>query len=470
DALRLYNLAAERAPGDFQLEMDRFYALVELERHAQAMALTDDLVESQAIWLQVPGSRVIKPNPRRLKAEIARALSRAYADQLAAAESLFSEMLAEAPHNTDVRQELGNVYRWRGWPRRSAFEYRQVLSVEPDLLSARIGYANAMLDLHQHSEFRPAMAALTADYPDDPGVQRIARRYELYNRNELQLSASGGESSGEQFGSRNYEADLVAYLRPVRHRWRPFVSLHTASAEFSDGDGDRRRAGLGLEYRRPDHRIALGASASLEGASRPGLALSYTWDLSDFWQFDGLLETETNAMPLRGYRVGVDASRLRAGARYRFSDQSHLALAGDYLDFSDGNRRTAWLLSGGRRILNRPDWKVDISTSLYTSRNELTAVSYFSPSSDRAVSVSLDGQWRIFRRYERSFSHRLSLTAGHYNQSGFAGGYVGSIEYQQMLQISNALEFYYGVRRNRALYDGDFEYGTYFTGGLRGRF
>ena len=470
EALRLYDIAVGKAPGDFQLSIERFYALVELERHAEAIALSDQLADAQDIWLTTPGSRVIKPNPRRLKAEIARALARAYADQLATSQAMLAEMLEEAPHNTDIRQELGSVYRWRGWPRKAAFQYRQVLTVEPDLMSARVGYANALLDLGQHELLRSKLQALVAEEPEEPGVRRLLRRNELQNRREITVAATAGDSSGEQFGSRHHQADVSIHLHPLNDAWRPYVLLHDASAEFSEGDARRRRAGLGIEYRRPDHRVMASATASTEGDARPGLSLGYTWALSDFWQLEGQLETETQLMPLRGYRVGVDASRLHLGARYRFSELSEMALGADLMDFSDGNRRSAWQLNGRKRILNLPDWKIDLAASLYTSRNDLAAVSYFSPSSDRSASVSLDSQWRLFRRYERSFSHRLGMTAGRYGQEGFAAGYVGNIEYQQMVQVSDALELYYGVRRSRALYDGNFEYGTFFTGGLRGRF
>lgn len=469
DALRLYDIAASKAPGNFQLDMERFYALVELERHGPAMALVDQLVESQIVWLSTPGSRVIKPNPERLRAEIARALSRAYADQLTTSQSMLEEMLREAPHNTDVRQELGSVYRWRGWPRRAAFEYRQVLSVEPELLIARIGHAHALLDLQGQSSGQ-TVQSLLAEHPEDPAVKRLVRRHELLNRNEITVAVSAGESSGEQLGSRYHQADVSVYLRPINDNWRPYVQVHDASAEFSEGDAERRRAGLGVEYRRPNHRLAVGVTASLEGASRAGMTFGYTWEPTDFWQLQGLLESETHAMPLRGYRVGVDAKRLHLGARYRFSELGEIALAGDLMDFSDGNLRSAWLLNARRRVLNLPAWKIDLSAGLYASRNDLTAVSYFSPSSDHAASISLDSRWRLFRRYDRSFSQRLGLSAGRYGQSGFAADYVGAIEYEHMLELSDALELFYGVRRSRALYDGSLEYGTTFTGGLRGRF
>jgi len=73
--------------------------------------------------------------------ELAAGAAYAYGDQLAAAQARFERLLRDAPGNLDVRHELGNVYRWRGWLDRSVLEYRRVLAVAPDLLAARIGYS-----------------------------------------------------------------------------------------------------------------------------------------------------------------------------------------------------------------------------------------------------------------------------------------------------------------------------------------
>lgn len=469
-ALRLYDQALAANPDDFDLKVDRFYALVELEQHAQAQRLAADLVESQVIWRQVPDSRVIKPNPRRLKGEIARALSYAFADQLATAESFFDDMLAEAPHNTDVRQELANVYRWRGWPRAALFQYRQVEAVEPELLSAQVGLAHTLLDLDMGDALEPRLQTLRAEHNDDPGVRRLIRRHDLYHRTLVIVDANGGESTGEQFGSRQHQVDARIFAGGFGYRWRPFVALHDARAEFSEGVGDRHRAGLGVQYRRPGHVASLALMAGVDGDTRPGATLEYGWTISDRWRLDALFETESHAMPLRGFRVGVDADRLRVAARYRFSELADIGLAGESMDFSDGNRRHAWILDARRRILNAGRWQADLTGSYFSSANDLSNVAYFSPEQDHAYNLGVDARWRMYRRYERSFEHRLLFNAGRYQQRGFATGSVGSIEYRPSFAFSEALEIYLGVRRARALYDGNFEYATFFTAGLRGRF
>ncbi|NNF51975.1 MAG: poly-beta-1,6 N-acetyl-D-glucosamine export porin PgaA [Gammaproteobacteria bacterium] len=470
EALRLYDMALDKQPADFDLKLDRFFALVELDRHAQARELAEDLVFSQDIWLTVPGSRVVKPNPRRLKAEITRALSHAYADDLATAQSLFQDMLAEAPHNTDVRQELGNVYRWRGWPRRALSEYRQVYTVEDDLLSARVGLANSLLDLNMGREFEPLFAELRNEAPDNAGVKRLIRRHDVYRRNQVSVDAGGGTSSGEQFGSRQHLAEARLTLGGFGYNWRPFLNLHDSRAEFTEGTARRKSAGLGIQFRLPGHTLEAAASSSLDGESRTGFAFSYGWDIDDRWRLDGLFETESHALPLRAYRNGIDADRLRLAGSFRYSELRQVRAALEAMDFSDGNVRKALLLEARQRLVNAPRVKFDLAAEFFTSRNDLTDAAYFSPSSDRAFNLGGDLRWRMFRRYERNFDQQIILNAGRYSQSGFAAGNVGSIELRQVVQLSHALEFFFGVRRARALYDGGLEYGTFYQGGIRGRF
>ena len=470
EALRLYDIALVAQPADFDLRLDRFFALVELDRHAQALDLANELVFSQDIWLTVPGSRVVKPNPRRLKAEITRALSHAYADDLATAQSQFRDMLAEAPHNTDVRQELGNVYRWRGWPRLALFEYRQVATVENDLLSARIGLANSLLDLAMGQEFDTLFAELKEEHPENAGVKRLVRRHELHHRNEISANAEGGSSSGEQFGSRQHLAEARLSLGGFGYRWRPFLQLHDARAEFSEGTARRKSAGLGVQYRLPNHTLEAAASSSIDGESRTGLAVAYGWDINDRWRLDGLVETESHALPLRAYRNGISADRVRLAASYRHSELRLVRAALEAMDFTDGNLREALLLEARQRLLNRPRLKVELSAGLFASQNDLAGASYFNPSSDRAFNLGSDIRWRMFRRYERNIDQQLILNIGRYRQSGFSAGTVGSAELRQTIQLSHALEFFIGVRRARSLYDGGFEYGTFYQGGFRGRF
>ena len=102
----------------------------------------------------------------------------------------------------------------------------------------------------------------------------------------------------------------------------------------------------------------------------------------------------------------------------------------------------------------QPHLKIDARPSFYTSSNSSQAGPYFAPIRDRAVTLSLEADQVLWRWYERSFSHNLSVSAGNYWQQGFGSGAVGSLRYQQAWRHDPLTEWRYGVTFGRAIYDG----------------
>ncbi|MFQ5982849.1 MAG: poly-beta-1,6 N-acetyl-D-glucosamine export porin PgaA, partial [Woeseiaceae bacterium] len=244
--------ALKQEPESFELNHDLFYVYVDLEQHRRAMSLAESMRESEPIWRQVPGSPVFKRNPQRMQAEITAGVSLALADQLPQSQVRFETLLSRAPHNTDLRQELATVYRWRGWTDRALFEYEQVLSVEPELTTARIGHAHALLDRRKYELADREISALVSDRPAQRDVMRLRQRWEQHNKHQFHVESAFGDSSGVQFGSRQYSFDGYFFTRPLAYRYRPFVHTSDAFAEFPEGDARRRRIGAGIEYRGTD--------------------------------------------------------------------------------------------------------------------------------------------------------------------------------------------------------------------------
>ncbi len=285
-ALAALERAATLLPGDVEIDMERFYAYAELEQYDQALALADELVARLTSTDSAGPS-----NPARMRAEVLAGIGRAYADQLDGSQRRLESLVAAAPHNSDARQELGNVYRWRGWSDRAFDEYGRVLANDPDLLSARIGAAHAELDRQQF----PAAEARVADAPQasDPrhgGVRGLGRRWELHNRNELLLETRWGESSGETFGSDQYDVDAWWFSSPIRYNYRIFAHTYDSSADFESGNVHRRRAGAGLEYRRGRWTGRAETHFDRRGLDDPGVAAWLDRRLDDQWTVGALVE------------------------------------------------------------------------------------------------------------------------------------------------------------------------------------
>ena len=462
--------ALEQEPGSFGLNHDLFYVYVDLEQHQRAMDLAESMRQSQPVWRQLPGSRVIKGNPQRMQAEITAGVSLALADQLPESQIHFESLLAQAPHNTDLRQELATVYRRRGWTNRALFEYQQVLSVEPDLTSARIGHAHALLDSRQYELADQEISALVSDMPARPDVIRLSKRWEQHNKHQVHVESSFGDSSGDQFGSQQYSVDGYFLVKPLAYRYRPFVHTSDAFAEFPEGDARRQRIGVGVEYRGADWLGSLELNGSRSGGGEIGLSSHMEWIASDHWSLAAGLETNSNAVPLRGHRVGVDTDRFGAGVAYRANESRRLSLSGERLKFSDGNERNSWSLLGRQRVLTRPTYKLDLDAEISASNSSEQNVVYFNPSHDSSILFTAINEWRTYRRYDFAFIQQFNIGFGYYQQDTFGTRPIGSLEYLGSVDFNEGLNVQFGARHARNVYDGESEDATFFTLAMGGSF
>jgi biofilm PGA synthesis protein PgaA len=128
----------------------------------------------------------------------------------------------------------------------------------------------------------------------------------------------------------------------------------------------------------------------------------------------------------------------------------------------DGNQRELINIGIDRRLITRPHYKLTTHISVGASHNNESDVAYFNPASDVDTKIILDNEWMLWRRYERSFSHRLQIGAGEYWQKIFGTDVTWSISYEQQIKWDDAFEIDYGVERNRHPYDGVNEIATQF--------
>jgi len=462
--------ALQQEPNDFGLNHDLFYVYIDLEQHQRAMDLAESLRNSQPVWRQLQGSRVVKRNPERMQAEITAGVSLALADQLPESQDRFETLLAQAPHNTDLRQELASVYRMRGWTDRALFEYQQVLSVEPDLTSARIGHAQALLDARQYELADQEISALVADMPTRLDVMRLGQNWEHHNQHQFHLESSFGDSSGVQFGSEQYTVDGYFFVKALAYRFRPFVHTNDAFAEFPEGDARRRRIGAGVEYRGVDWLGSFEVSGSRGDGGEVGLSGQMEWLPGDHWSLAAGLEKNSNAVPLRGFRIGVDTDRFGARLTYRANESRQVSISGERLQFSDGNERNSWSLRGRQRLLAKPTYKLDLDAEMFTSNGSEQNVVYFNPSHDSSFVLSAINEWRTYRRYDFAFTQQFNIGFGYYRQESFGSSPVGSLQYLAYLDFNEGLGVQFGVQHSRNVYDGEEEDATFFTLGISGSF
>ncbi len=462
-------LAVASDPENIEFNFQLFFAYADLQEHQKALELARFLLSNFEPTNQVPGSSVSKGSESYLRATIMVGLAHAYADQLADSQEHFEALLAELPHNTDIRQELANVYRWRGWLDRSLSEYAQVLAVEPEMLTARIGNAHTQLDNRDYIPVEKEVRALSVDLGDEPAVINLYERWRSHNRSELTAEASLGESSGPTFGDDQYQIDTSWFSKPIAHRYRVFVQTHDAFAEFPEGSARRQRAGVGADYRYTRWHASAQLSANRNGGD-VGLRGSLDYRFNDFLTLGGVLETESNATPLRGERIGVSSNIASVSAEYAKHESTVLRAQLTAQDFSDGNSALAIFMSGEQRLLNRSRYKMTLVGELFHETRDRDDVVYFSPRNSFSWTTGLRNDWLMYRRYDFALAHGLTARIGQTDQAGYGAAKIWSINYDFRAEINERWSTHIGLSRRSDVYDGTREYGDFILAGFSGRF
>ncbi len=466
EAGAIYRRVLERDPRNYNARLSLFYALVEQERHHEALALIDALAASEPVWRRTRDGRGRLQNPRRFTADLTAAMARAYADDLPAAQERLQALLELGPENTELQQELATVWRWRGWERRAYATYLRLLGQEPSLTGARIGAAAASLDLQRYREAEQRVTTLARKYPENLHVQRELRRWQLHNRPVFIAETGYGSSTGGTFGTEEWLGQFWIYSSPLRYNWRGFFHDRYEEAVFTEGTGHNHRPGVGLEYRREGLTLSGELSAGTADNGAVGLALDGLWRADDHWSLGAVAEMNSASMPLRGQHAGIRGHRLGLKAGYRWHESREAGATLDYMHMSDGNNRYA--LSGNlrQRLLTRPLWRIEGRLDAYASHNTLRGPIYYNPENDLSLEASLDTRWVMFRRYEQEFAHRLTLSGGGYWETGFPGDHTWALRYQHEWKFSDRFSLGLGYSRARRVYDGGVEFQTRYFGTL----
>jgi biofilm PGA synthesis protein PgaA len=233
-------------------------------------------------------------------------------------------------------------------------------------------------------------------------------------------------------------------------------------ANYPEGVGHAFFPGVGLEYTNRNWRLTGAVSQAVPTTNGITPTLTAEYRVNDYWSLASLLDINSSQMPLRGLRTGTSGDLINVSSIYRWSDLTRSSILAGYMDMDDGNQRELINMGFDRRLITKPHYKLTTHLLLDASHNKLSDVGYFSPERDVDAKIVLDNEWMLWRRYERSFSHRLQIGAGEYWQKNFGTDSTWSISYEQQFRWDDAFEFDYGVERSRHPYDGINETATQF--------
>jgi biofilm PGA synthesis protein PgaA len=462
EARRGYEEVLRADPTVREAQIGRFFALVEEEDFSAAFQQADEIVA-----LEKPGVREPKQgmhqNDKWLEAKVVSAEARSFADMPGAAWEMLLPLAEHAPANVELRRVLGDIAGGRGWPRRSAEEIEIAVSLAPDDKAAHVSLAESEIRRRHWTNAHFLIAELAAVYPNDVHVGRIQNDLRAHDDFELQTefhinreyggSSSDANPTGNSPGSgTDWTARL--YSPPVAESWRFLGGWEHHTAKTTDGQALRYRFGGGVELALPDLTLEAIGWSNQGDVSKAGASLEVAWLPTDHWRFDLGAELFAGDTPLRAVLNNITANSATFGVTYLWHESRSLAIGVSGYDFSDGNRRAAAHLNFAQKVVDIPHLDITLRPEIYASTNSRSDGPYFSPAHDLSGSITCDAEHVLWRRYERSFGHRLAVTGGAYWQENFGTSWIGSALYEQVFQYNPRLELRWGVQRKRAIYDG----------------
>jgi biofilm PGA synthesis protein PgaA len=463
-----YRAALAADPGALAPSLGLFFALAEQRRWAEARAIPERLAADIPAFRPLRGPEPPAEEWDRIAVETAAILWRLWSDDLAGAEAEAAPLVAAAPMNASLRALRADIWRLRGWPGQALEEYEAALTDAPDALDLRLGRAEALLDRRAWRAARAAAAELRAEAPENAAVRRLLRRLERHDMRELEATARGGLERG----GRDPEFDLGfrLYSPPLAEDWRLFGGGLLRTGDTRSGRVTTWRALAGAEWRGPEAVVSAGVTLDREGVDRGGAFLSALLHLSDRWRLEAAAEATAADTPLAALAAGIHADAGGLGLTWRHSELREAAASFRLMRFSDDNTRLIGFARWRERVLNAPDWKLDLEPYAYATGNSRQGAPYFNPERDLELGLTGALTWIAWKRYDSEFRIRLAATGGGYWQEGFGWSPLLALRWENQHALSDTLAFSYGAGWVRRDYDGRAEESASVTAALRWRF
>jgi len=470
-AERLLDIARAQAPNDSSVLSAVFYNQLDRERY--------DLAQQTLAQLQSQSGPDVVDGRASWVARLA-AMFEAYQNHLAIAQERLEALRIHALNDPDLDMNLATVYRWRGWAARALEEYRKAGIDGADPVAARAGVANSQMDLQRFREAGTEVKALTADAPTQPDAIAAQKRWDWFNRYEYRAQVATGKSSDSAVtGSSDLTFDQWLYSKPIFDQYRLFAHQHYDWADFSEGSGSADRLAFGGDYR--SEPLDLAVSATDRIGAKLGVSANGEWRPDAYWSVFGDAQSDSDLVPLRGSRAGVDGHSFSVGVGYRWNESRSARLAFSRAEFSTGeydsgnefesNTRQAVSASISQGVWSDAKQRVAVTGELYYSHNTAgDNVIYFNPSSDRAAQFGVDYNGILARHFERVWSHRFNVGLGVYEQQGFDLSPIWSAQYEQRWEFGPQFSVNYGAMYRSRVYDGGREGYTALFGGIQWRF
>lgn len=464
-AIKFYKKALKKNPKHFESKLGVFYCYVEMFKLNDAIKWIDKIDKDEPAWI-----RGKFENEYKIESATAAALARYYADYLNESQKRLENMSGIAPANVDIKSELANVYKDRGWPRKAAKEADFALAYEKNHKNANLVKALALLDAQRFRKSEKYVEKIYKKYPEDLQAQRAKKLFDIYkNKNELFIDAVIGSSSGGDFGSDYFYIETKLYSKPIYYNYRIYLLGYYSKGDVEEGVEKYKRYGAAIEYRKKDLTSNLGFVGN-KNIDKNGWFIDAKYYFTDKWIGFVSYESYSKNTPLRALKNEIYADRKDFILTYRANESRETNIEFERMDFNDTNRRVSFNFSHYERLVTGPYYKLNMTLSYNISYNTKDDAIYFNPKRDRYIGLDLENIWHLYRKYSNAFSHVLGISLGNYWQKDFGDHPVWSVRYEHRWEADDRFDLIYGVSRSKSYYDDDKEFDTSFYLTLDWRF
>lgn len=458
-------LALERAvqadPEDPDLPIQLGYAQLERERYDLALPLLRGLVDARAPWPRAPGARRGYENWPRYDAETNYALARAFGEDLPGAQAMIEPLAAIGPNNADLQATLGSIYMFRGWPSRALERFSIASTLDERNVEARIGQVETLSTLQRYDLARPIHDQLLTRYPNEAHVRSMDRSWDMRRGWQARVYAAGGRNrdggGASPLGNRDREYGVEVATPLIDDRWR---LLARSGRRWADFQGDRSVAqrnevGLGYAYDRLDAQLYLGRDR--DGLGGTAIAVGAGWRIDDRFALRARVSRNDAAASLQARASDITGDLYEIGADYHPSERTAVSASLQHWRYDDGNDRDQLSLALDQRLLSRPHLLINGLASVGSGRGSRDDAPYFNPSRDASAEFGIRLDHLAWRRYDRHFRQRLTLSSGAYWQQDYGTAWVPSLRYEHEWQFALGRVLSYGLNWSRPVYDGQRE-------------
>lgn len=375
------------------------------------------------------------------------------------AHGLVSNLLRDAPFNTDIRLSEAEWFQARGWPRAASQVTQLVLADKLDNTAALDIAARQALDRGDFYGFR----AYQQEIQRRDAHPQIQKRLQSTADREMGFVLVGeavrgiGEATNLSSGSSDREATLSLMSPIYQNHWRLKTRWRSSDAQFGNIAPKIRFLAAGARFYWPyfwaEIEAVKGAESSAKSSST-GLRLSGQWQVADGISASATLASRSEELPLRGQAVGVTANSAQLSVDWRMLPQTYVGFGLSGFNATDNNRQRGFSFYADQAYTLADHWRANARFDVSRASNSLTDVAYFSPYALATFAFSGSVAQDLITAGQTGWTHRLSVSIGEVLQRTFERGNSQSFSYEHEWRLGSNRTLTAAIGQSRRPYDG----------------